>query len=89
MTVVKKSVSFDPQVAALVSQAAADEGVSFSTWLGVAARDQLTLRAGRAALAEYEAEAGALTDEETAEGQRVLDDLLTRAAASQTESTAA
>ncbi|MCL2466750.1 MAG: hypothetical protein FWF02_00520 [Micrococcales bacterium] len=83
MTVVKKSVSLDSQLAEQVRQAAADEGVSFSMWLGAAASDQLTLRAGRAALAEYEAEAGPLTEVELAEGGRILDDLLDRAARTQ------
>ncbi|MCL2849733.1 MAG: hypothetical protein FWE61_06780 [Micrococcales bacterium] len=83
MSVVKKSVSLDSRLAEQVRQAAADEGVSFSTWLAVAASDQLTLRAGRTALAEYEAEAGALTDAELAEGGRILDDLLERAARTQ------
>ena len=80
MTVVKRSVSLDDDVAARVAEAAAEEGVSFSTWLTTAARYQLILRAGRAAVAEYEAEYGAFTDDELAEGRRLLNDLLDRAA---------
>ena len=77
---VKRSVSLDDDVAERVAEAAADEGVSFSTWLTAAARHQLVLRAGRTAVADYEAEHGALTESEQAEGRRILDDMLDRAA---------
>ncbi len=79
MSVTKKSVSLDDEVADRVARAAADEGVSFSAWLTEAARRQLILRDGLAAVAEYEESYGAFTDAERAEGRRILDDLLDRA----------
>lgn len=44
--------------------AAAAQGVSVSAWMTDAARRALKIREGLAAVAEWEAEHGALTDEE-------------------------
>lgn len=76
MTVTKRSVSLDDSVAERVEQAADEDGVSFSAWLSLAAEDKLLLREGLRSIREWEAEAGALTGEERAAGEALLDRLL-------------
>ena len=78
MTVQKRSVSFDEEVAAGIERAANEEGVAFSTWLNRAAKRELLRRDGLAAIEEWEAEAGPLTREEIAAGEALLDRLLER-----------
>lgn len=60
----KLAITVDPDVHAQVVAAAAAEGVSVSAWMTAAARRALTLRDGLAAVAEWEAEHGALTRDE-------------------------
>lgn len=79
MGVVKKSVSLEAGVAERVEAAAHEDGMSFSTWLSAAAERQLILREGLRGVADWEREAGPLTDEELAAGEAVLDQLLTKA----------
>lgn len=74
--VVKRSVSIDDDVAARVEAAAGEDGVSFSAWLSAAAERQLLVRAGLRGVQEWEAEAGALTDDELAAGERLIARLL-------------
>jgi hypothetical protein len=81
MGVTKRSVSLDDSVAERVERAADEDGVSFSAWLSAAAEDQLLLRDGLRGVQEWEAEAGALTREERAAGEALLDRLLGRRAA--------
>jgi hypothetical protein len=76
MSVVKRSVSIDSEVAAAAEEAATEEGVSFSTWLSQAAERQLRLRQGLRGVADWEKAAGALTAEELAAGEVLLDRLL-------------
>jgi hypothetical protein len=76
MSVMKRSVSLDPEVAAAAEEAAAEEGVSFSTWLSHAAERQLLVREGMRGVAEWEKSAGSLTAEELAAGEILLDRLL-------------
>jgi hypothetical protein len=76
MGVVKRSVSLDADVAAAAEAAAAEDGVSFSAWLSDAAERRLRVREGLRGVAEWEAEAGALTAEERAAGEALLDRLL-------------
>lgn len=76
MTVSKRSVSLDDLVAERVERAAEEDGVSFSSWLSAAAEDKLLLREGMRGVREWEAEAGALTTEELAAGEALLDRLL-------------
>lgn len=84
----KKSVSLDEEVAQRIESAAAEEGMSFSTWLSGAAERQLLLREGKRGVAEWEAEAGALTAEERAAGEALLDRLLAQAQANRPEAVA-
>jgi len=60
----KLAITVDPDVHDRVVAAAKAEGVSVSAWMTAAARCALKLREGLAAVAEWEAEHGALTPEE-------------------------
>lgn len=61
---VKLAVTVDADVHAKVLDAAAAEGTSVSAWITAAARRALLVRDGLAAVAEWEAEHGALTRSE-------------------------
>jgi hypothetical protein len=76
MGVVKRSVSIDAEVAAGAEQAASEDGKSFSAWLSEAAQRQLLVRDGLRGIAEWERTAGALTPDELAAGEILLDRLL-------------
>ena len=60
----KLAITVDPDVHAQIIAAAAAEGLSVSAWMTAAARRALIVRDGLAAVAEWEAEHGALTGEE-------------------------
>jgi hypothetical protein len=62
----KLSVSFDEELAAVVREAAADEGMTVSAWLSEAARDRVRNRLLRIALDELAAEMGPLDPAEAA-----------------------
>lgn len=81
MSVIKRSVSLDDNVAEQVEAAADEDGVSFSSWLSSAAQDKLLLREGWRGIREWEADAGQLTAEERAVGEALLDRLLSEQAA--------
>jgi hypothetical protein len=66
----KLAISVDPDVHAGVVAAAAAEGVSVSAWMTEAARAALRVREGLAAVGEWEAEFGPLTDEELRAARR-------------------
>lgn len=66
----KLAITVDPEVYAQVIAAAQAEGVSVSAWMTAAARRELRLRDGLAAVAEWEAEHGPLTAEELAAARR-------------------
>ena len=61
---VKLAITVDSETAAKVIDAAKAEGTSVSAWLSDAARRALLVRDGLAAVAEWEAEHGALTRKE-------------------------
>jgi uncharacterized protein YaeQ len=69
----KLSVALDESVAGRASEAAERHGLSLSAWLNAAAERALLLEAGLAAVAEWEAEHGALTADELAWADSVLD----------------
>jgi len=81
MSVTKRSVSLDDNVAEQVEAAADEDGVSFSSWLSSAAEYKLLLREGLRGVCDWEADAGQLTAEERAVGEALLDRLLTDQAA--------
>src|ERR1700724_657359 len=60
----KLAITVDPDVHEKVILAAAEDGVSVSAWMTTAARRALLVRDGLAAVAEWEAEQGALTESE-------------------------
>ena len=66
---VKLAVTVDADVHARVLEAAAAEGTSVSAWITGAARRALLVRDGLAAVAEWEAEHGALTPSELEEAR--------------------
>jgi hypothetical protein len=69
----KLAITVDRDVHAKVIRAAAEDQTSVSAWLTSAARQVLRVREGLAAVAEWEAEHGALTEVELAEArERVL-----------------
>ena len=60
----KLAITVDPDVHHQVLAAAEEEGVSVSAWMTAAARRALLVRDGLAAVAEWEAEHGPLSDAE-------------------------
>lgn len=62
----KLAITVDPDVRDRVVEAAAAEGLSVSAWMTNAARRELLIRDGLAAVAEWEAQHGTLTDSELA-----------------------
>jgi hypothetical protein len=66
----KLAITIDPEVHAGVLAAADEEGTSVSAWMTNAARRALLVRDGLLAVAEWEAEQGALTEAELAAARR-------------------
>ncbi len=63
----KRSISMPPELDAEIAAAAAEAGVTYSAWLADTARREFTVRAGLAAVRQFEKEQGAFTAEEIAE----------------------
>ena len=57
----KRSISMPPDLDAEIAAAAEQAGLSYSAWLADAARKEFTIRAGLAAVSEFEREHGAFT----------------------------
>ncbi|MGD0083546.1 MAG: hypothetical protein ABSD78_10160 [Acidimicrobiales bacterium] len=70
---VKRAVSFDPEVWADLERIAEAERIGVSTVVNRALRHELRLQRGLSAVSEWEAEHGAFTEEELVEADRVLD----------------
>lgn len=66
----KIAITIDPDVHKSILEAASDDGVSVSAWMTNAAREALRRRAGLAAIAEWEKEHGAFTEQEMKESRR-------------------
>jgi hypothetical protein len=60
----KRSISMPPELDAEIVAAAADEGLSYSAWLASTARKEFTIRAGLAAVGQYEHDHGAFSADE-------------------------
>jgi hypothetical protein len=73
MAVKKLSVALDGKVAEAAAVSAERQGLSLSAWLNRAAENALAIEEGLAAVAEWEAEHGALTSAELAAADAVLD----------------
>lgn len=85
MGVVKKSVSLPEETYLAVKGLAEEEGLSVSAWLAQMAEAELKHREGMDAIAEFEAEFGAFTQEELAEGYRLFRRLTGRPLAEEDE----
>ena len=73
----KLAITVDADVHQQVLAAAADEGISVSAWMTGAARRALVVRDGLRAVAEWETEHGAFTEDElVAARRRVADELI-------------
>lgn len=75
MAVKKLSVALDETVARQVAHAAERHGLSVSAWLNQAAENALAIEAGLEAVREWEVEHGALTEDELAAADAILDRL--------------
>lgn len=73
MAVTKISISLDAETAQAARRLAAEEGVSLSAWIGDAAASAARIADGLAAVREFEAEHGALTDDERAAARAEAD----------------
>ena len=73
MPVRKLSVALEDRIARRAAAAAENSGLSLSAWLNHAAETALAVEDGLAAVREWEAEHGALTTEERAQADAVLD----------------
>ena len=66
----KRSISMPPDLDAEIAAAAGQAGMSYSAWLADTARKEFTIRAGLAAIRQFEQDHGAFTPEELAEAQQ-------------------
>ncbi len=73
MSAQKLSVALEEPVAVAAKRAAQRRGISLSAWLNEASRSALTVEDGLIAVAEWEAEHGALSTETLAAADAVLD----------------
>jgi len=69
-----------PELAAQLDHAAAEAGTPVSSWLAETAAPRRKIEAGLAGVAAWEAEAGALTDDERADGEAWARRVLARGA---------
>jgi hypothetical protein len=63
----KRSISMPPELDAEIAAAAAQAGMSYSAWLADTARREFTIRAGLAAVSQFEQEHGAFSAAEMAD----------------------
>jgi hypothetical protein len=69
----KLAITVDPKVHEKIIAEASREGVSVSAWITSAAREVLQRRAGLAAIADWEKQHGAFSEEEMDEARRSVD----------------
>ena len=75
----KRSISMPPDLDAEIAAAAEQAGMSYSAWLADTARKEFTLRAGLAAVSQYEQDHGAFTPEELAQAEQLAATAVQRA----------
>ena len=63
----KRSIYVTPDLDAAIASAAAEAGLSYGVWLAQMVRKEFTIRAGLAAVSQFEQDHGAFTLEEIAE----------------------
>lgn len=66
----KRSISLPSDLDAEIAAAAEHEGMTYSSWLAATARKEFTIRAGLAALAQFEDEHGAFSPDEAADADQ-------------------
>lgn len=66
----KRSISMPPDLDAEIAAAAAQAGMSYSAWLADTVRKEFTIRAGLAAVSQFEQDHGTFTPEELADAQQ-------------------
>ena len=66
----KRSISMPPELDAEIAAAAAQAGMSYSAWLADTARKEFTIRAGLAAVSQFEADHGAFTPAELSDAEQ-------------------
>ncbi len=66
----KRSISLPPDLDAEIAAAAEQAGMTYSSWLAAIARKEFTIRAGLAAVAQFEDEHGAFTPGELADADQ-------------------
>jgi hypothetical protein len=75
----KRSISLPPELDAEIAAAAERAGMSYSAWLADTARKEFTIRAGLAAVSEFEHERGAFTPAEIADADEWAAEAIQRA----------
>jgi len=79
----KRSISIPPDLDAEIAAAAEEAGLSYSGWLAEVARREFTIRAGLAAVSQFEHDHGAFSAVEMAEAdewaERAIDQSSQRA----------
>jgi hypothetical protein len=75
----KRSISMPPELDAEIATAAASEGLTYSAWLAETARKEFTIRAGLAAVSEFERDHGSFSAAEIAEADQWAAQALERA----------
>ena len=75
----KRSISMPPDLDAEIAAAAADAGLSYSAWLADTARKEFTIRAGLAAVSQFEQDHGPFTAEELADADEWAGQAIQRA----------
>ena len=63
----KRSISMPPELDAEIAAAAEQAGMSYSAWLADTARKEFTIRAGLAAVSQFERDHGAFSAAEIAD----------------------
>ncbi len=76
----KRSISMPPELDAEIAAAAAQAGMSYSAWLADTARREFTIRAGLAAVGQFEHEHGAFSAAEMADADEWAAQAIGRAA---------
>jgi hypothetical protein len=66
----KRSISLPPDLDDQIAAAADQAGMTYSAWLAATARREFTLRAGLAAVTDYEREHGPFTPAELADADQ-------------------
>lgn len=72
MPVDRFSITMDPELGKAVREAAAEEGISVSSWLAEAAMAKVRNRLLRSALDAWEAEDGPITEQEYAQADAII-----------------